>query len=604
MKMFTATLDTISLAVEQENQVETITLPSPRHKSKALKTDDTEWIFDDTFNGITTLHSPDDPDLDICAVHGLNGNAFESWVATKNRKMWLRDILPYSKPFDKARIMTFGYSSRLRDKGNLSGITVWSQDLLRIVSSVRVNEQERERPIIFVIQWEELLLASQSEYRGISLLNCGLLFLSTPHSGSLEADWNDFLTGIAQLTLGVRKEIVKTLGSFNPMSTEGQREFMNMKMIPPFDAFHETRKISIALLNRHIVTKQSASLSTCIAQGMPDIDHHTTCKFESKFGGFEQVSSGEQAKTSEKPDNLKFDGKDNFSLVIAGMGGIGKTAAALKIGRRNKDRRNVFFVNATDEQSLNKAYLDIARQLGHEYLLKNYRGQDLIAIWSNQTPEEKIDRFQHWLDDKENENALFILDDIDGIKDLAPNSNFLLHHQARNILLTSRNPNLHPRDGKTIKLGILETADIVTILEAVRSLEDADAKDFPDLYNPDTLLSIAKAVHGHPLAASIAMNYIIRRQSLNDCASAGQDFPTNAFYHGNISGIQRTFVSPKKSRLVIVDFKKFFALSEIANRDKLPDVDILGLRKESKMPLLHQIEEVSLMERIKHSRAL
>lgn len=93
---------------------------------------------------------------------------------------------------------------------------------------------------------------SQSEYRGVSLAKCGLLFLSTPHSGSLEADWNNFLINIAQLTLGVRKDIVKTLGSFNPMSTESQRDFMNMDIMPPFDAFYETRMTSVGKFNRQV----------------------------------------------------------------------------------------------------------------------------------------------------------------------------------------------------------------------------------------------------------------------------------------------------------------------------------------------------------------
>lgn len=167
---------------------------------------------------------------------------------------------------------------------------------------------------------------SQSEYGGISPAKCALLFLSTPHSGSLEADWNDFLTDIAQLTMGIRKEIVKTLGSFNPMSTESQREFMNMNIIPPFDAFFETRMTSVAkiihrqvraskfahtnpvLILAKIVTQQSASLSNCTAKGMPDVDHNTICKFESKFGGFEQVADKLRHLKSildGKPDDLK-----------------------------------------------------------------------------------------------------------------------------------------------------------------------------------------------------------------------------------------------------------------------------------------------------------
>ena len=46
--------------------------------------------------------------VDVVAVHGLMGDAFESWTH-ENRKMWLKDFLVEDVPF--ARIMPFGYDS-------------------------------------------------------------------------------------------------------------------------------------------------------------------------------------------------------------------------------------------------------------------------------------------------------------------------------------------------------------------------------------------------------------------------------------------------------------------------------------------------------------
>ena len=90
------------------------------------------------------------------------------------------------------------------------------------------------------------------EYKGVDLKLCGLLFFSTPHSGSTDADWNSFLVDIAQITLGVRLEILKSLESFNPLSAKAQEDFANIKHQPPFDAFYETQKTKIAKLNRHV----------------------------------------------------------------------------------------------------------------------------------------------------------------------------------------------------------------------------------------------------------------------------------------------------------------------------------------------------------------
>jgi hypothetical protein len=69
----------------------------------------------------------------ICAVHGLNGNAFDTWAWEEH--MWLRDFLPWQ--LEESRVMTFGYSSRLGDSGNMSSLEEWAYGLLSAVSSVR-----------------------------------------------------------------------------------------------------------------------------------------------------------------------------------------------------------------------------------------------------------------------------------------------------------------------------------------------------------------------------------------------------------------------------------------------------------------------------------
>src|ERR1700709_1210069 len=74
----------------------------------------------------------------------------------------------------------------------------------------------------------------KSEYQGLKLEYCGLLFLSTPHSGTTEADWNKFLVGIGKMTWGIRTELIDSLRAFNPLSTASQEHFANMKIQPPF----------------------------------------------------------------------------------------------------------------------------------------------------------------------------------------------------------------------------------------------------------------------------------------------------------------------------------------------------------------------------------
>lgn len=55
---------------------------------------------------------------DIVAVHGLNGDAYETWMH-ENGSFWLRDFLPGNYP--GPRIFTFGYPSEIftRSTGKL-----------------------------------------------------------------------------------------------------------------------------------------------------------------------------------------------------------------------------------------------------------------------------------------------------------------------------------------------------------------------------------------------------------------------------------------------------------------------------------------------------
>ncbi|KAJ0104453.1 hypothetical protein J7T55_010919 [Diaporthe amygdali] len=161
----------VSLARHGDSDMGTVTFPSQGSKKRALDSLTLAgWKVDDTFADLTVLHSAPEPDLEygphlallssyipfqpgkyaqlgimltrisICAVHGLNGNAFDTF-AWEGREMWLRDFLPESRPFhpefSRARIMTYGYSSLLRDNKNTTGLDEWSLGLLQSVSAAR-----------------------------------------------------------------------------------------------------------------------------------------------------------------------------------------------------------------------------------------------------------------------------------------------------------------------------------------------------------------------------------------------------------------------------------------------------------------------------------
>lgn len=147
------------------------------------------------------------------------------------------------------------------------------------------------------------------KFPNIRLKNCGLLFLSTPHSGTTEADWNKYLVDIGELTTGLRPEIINGLRSFNRSSADSQENFGNMENIPPFFCLCESEKTRVGPSLRYVrnfflqflswiflnsdmsqvVSKGSAGLNGHSADQIAGVDHKQICKFENKYGGYGTV---------------------------------------------------------------------------------------------------------------------------------------------------------------------------------------------------------------------------------------------------------------------------------------------------------------------------
>lgn len=71
----------------------------------------------------------------IIAVTGLAGHAFGSWKERNGEFMWLRDALPSALP--TARIMTYGYGSKLQGSTSDSSFRSYAASLLAQVESAR-----------------------------------------------------------------------------------------------------------------------------------------------------------------------------------------------------------------------------------------------------------------------------------------------------------------------------------------------------------------------------------------------------------------------------------------------------------------------------------
>ena len=95
---------------------------------------------------------------------------------------------------------------------------------------------------------------SDPKYDGVTLERCAILFLSTPHEGTTEADYSSFLTGILKRTSGLRKdEIAKELKSFNDSAAQAKRSWNHMKHVPPIECLTESKKTNIAMFKNVMV---------------------------------------------------------------------------------------------------------------------------------------------------------------------------------------------------------------------------------------------------------------------------------------------------------------------------------------------------------------
>jgi hypothetical protein len=96
-------------------------------------------------------------------VHGLNGDARQTWKDRTTGKLWLQDFLPNAIP--DSRIMTFGYDSAFVFGSSMAGLDDFALDLLDRIRATRQSEvlacnllcsrypdnfQAKNRPLVFI----------------------------------------------------------------------------------------------------------------------------------------------------------------------------------------------------------------------------------------------------------------------------------------------------------------------------------------------------------------------------------------------------------------------------------------------------------------------
>ena len=173
------------------------------------------------------------------------------------------------------------------------------------------------------------------------------------------------------------------------------------------------------------------------------------------------------------------------TVVLHGLGGIGKTQLTLAYAKRHKDNYSaVFWLNIKDEESLKQSFAKVARQILREHPSTSR----LSNVDMKENLDEVIDAVKAWLSLPNNTRWLIVYDNYDNPK-LPGNTDpaavnvrkFLPESYQGSVIITTRSSQV--KIGHLIRVGKLkDVRDSLQILSYASGREcDIDGKLYLDL---------------------------------------------------------------------------------------------------------------------------
>ena len=143
-------------------------------------------------------------------------------------------------------------------------------------------------------------------------------------------------------------------------------------------------------------------------------------------------------------------------------------------------------------------------------LASRYFNADIAAIWRGFGPSEMVSAFKSWLGDPVNQPVLFIVDDLDRLKDAATIRE-ALPRQAQIIIYSTRDPSIAiesmDRSHTQFKIQSMGIEETMSLLRMVLRRNNFTLADIG--ISASELEAIAQTIDGHALAACRAISYIV-----------------------------------------------------------------------------------------------
>lgn len=244
-------------------------------------------------DGIEILHDPSDAIVDICFVHGLTGNRRSTWTARGHTLPWPLQLLPTR--LEGARVMTWGYDAYFV-RASVAGINSLDEHAANLMADLADERTEQPtRPLILVahslggLVCKRALLAARNNatrhLREIFMAAKGVVFLGTPHRGSLMADRGKLPAYVLSMVKSTNRSLLQILETNDRFSRAIHHDFLNMLRGLPEQ---EGREIKVVCFYEElpmprvgvIVSKESATFAGYQQSGI-HASHSNMVKFAS-----------------------------------------------------------------------------------------------------------------------------------------------------------------------------------------------------------------------------------------------------------------------------------------------------------------------------------